>query len=98
MLTLRAERVAARRFPRNNRAQEFRQRDHSPRRGGDAAMTARTAVIASTLAWFLHPFRTPWPAQPTVSVLDMFKLRNPSPCKAYRRGMAASPLLPIRVR
>ncbi len=47
-------------------------------------MTALAAVTAmvGTVAWHLHPRRTRWLAQSAVSVVDMFKLRNPSPCKA----------------
>ena len=79
----RAKHVVVRHFPRNNEQEELRWWDHRPRTARESAMPTRraAAVMVSTDAWHLHRHRTPRPAQPTVSVPDMFVLRKPSPCR-----------------
>ena len=58
-------------------------------------MTARTAVavMAGTVAWYLHPQHSPWPAPGTVPILDMIELRNPGAYLLLRAWWFLAPLV-----
>ena len=57
-------------------------------------MTARTAVavMAGTVAWYLHPQHSPWPAPGTVPIVDMVELRNPGAYLLLRAWWFLAPL------
>lgn len=66
------------RFPRNSSGRAFGWPEHNALRGRDGMMTARTAVamMAGTVALYLHSQHAPWPAPGTVPILDPVELRN----------------------